>query len=55
MIEDGNGVRSVTRGGVVISEPVPVVPGAQFSSPDPTKRKAEFLTVDEEAERLAAA
>ena len=54
LIEDGNGVRSVTRGGVLITEPVPVIPGAGFTAPDPAKRRAEFLT-EEEAESRAAA
>jgi len=54
VIEDENGVRSVTRGGVVIAEPVPVIPGAEFTVPDPATRRAEFLT-EEEAESRAAA
>jgi len=54
VIEDENGVRSVTRGGVVITEPVPVIPGAGFTAPDPAKRRTEFLT-EEEAESRAAA
>jgi len=54
VIEDENGVRSVTRGGVVITEPVPVIPGAGFTAPDPVTRRTEFLT-EEEAESRAAA
>ncbi len=55
VIENEDGVRSVTRSGVVITEPVPVIPGETGASPDPSKREAEFLTVEEEAERRAAA
>ena len=54
LIEDENGVRSVTRGGVVITESVPIVPGVGFESPDPATRRDEFLT-GEEAECRAAA
>jgi len=54
LIEDENGVRSVTRGGVVITEPVPFIPGSGVAAPDPATRRDEFLT-GEEAECRAAA
>ena len=54
VIEDGNGVRSVTRGGVVITEPVPVTPYGGSTAPDPATRRVEFLTEEEAGLRAAA-
>ena len=55
LIEDGNGVRSVEVGGVHISEPVPIIPGAGIIAPNPSDRKTRFLTVEEADERREAA
>lgn len=55
LIEDANGVRSIDRGGVLVSEPVPVIPGAGFVAPDPAARRDEFLSPEEIAARKEAA
>ena len=55
LIEDTNGVRSALSGGVQVTEPVPVIPGAGIVAPNPSDRKPRFLTVTEEGERKNAA
>jgi len=55
LIEDANGVRSVACGGVHITEPVPVVPGAGIVAPNHSERKLRYLTVEEADDRKEAA
>ena len=55
LIEDANGVRSVETGGVLVTEPAPVIPGAGVVPPNPSDRKVRFLTVEETDERKDAA
>ena len=55
LIEDANGVRSVDVGGVYVTEPVPVIPGAGVVAPSHSERKVRFLTVEEADERKEAA
>ena len=55
LIEDANGVRSVEMGGLLVTEPVPVIPGAGIVAPNHSDRKVRFLTVAEADERKDAA
>lgn len=55
LIEDANGVRSADSGGVYVTEPVPIVPGAGIIAPNHSERKLRYLTVEEADDRKEAA
>ena len=55
LIEDENGVRSITIGGVKMSEPVEIVSTGQIIGPNTSDRKPRFLTAEESAALCDAA